>query len=100
MTDSFFARFAFSFSLRYNSPSKTKTRSTEHDEDLLTGRTEQFQQGNTRCSDPVHAGPAGPTEYKHGTPDRADRVCKQPPLWALFRKAGCDCRATGTGAHL
>ena len=34
------------------------------------------------------------------TPDRADRVCKQPPLWALFRKAGCDCRATGTGAHL
>ena len=49
MTDSFFARFAFSFSLRYNSPSKTKTRSTEHDEDLLTGRTEQFQQGNTRA---------------------------------------------------
>ena len=29
-------------------------------------------------------------EYKHGTPDRADRVCKQLPLWALFRKAGCD----------
>ena len=37
MTDSFFVRFAFSFGLRYNSPSKTKTRSAEHDEDLLTG---------------------------------------------------------------
>ena len=46
-----------------------KQRSTEHAEDLLTGRTEQFQQGNTRGSDPVHAEPAYPTEYKHGTPD-------------------------------
>ena len=60
--------------------------SAEHDEDLLTGRTEQFQQGNTRGSDPVHAGPAGPTEYKHGTPDRADRVCKQSPLWRSSEK--------------
>ena len=77
-----------------------RQRSAEHDEDLLTGRTEQFQQGNTRGSDPVHAGPAGQAEYKHGTPDRADRVCKQSPLWALFLKAGCDCRATGIGAHL
>lgn len=35
-------------------------RSAEHDVDLLTGRTEQFQRGNI-CgySDPVHAGLAG-----------------------------------------
>ena len=85
MTDPFSIGFAFSFWFAVLIV-PARQRSAEHDEDLLTGRTEQFQQGNTRGSDPVHAGPAGPTEYKHGTPDRADRVCKQSPLWALFRK--------------
>ena len=56
-------------------------------EDLLTGRTEQFQQGNTRGSDPVHAGPAGPAEYKHGTPDRADRICKSISVMGALPKS-------------
>ena len=43
-----------------------KRRSTGHVQDLLTRRTEQLQQGNTRGSDPVHAGSAEPTEHKHG----------------------------------
>ena len=81
--------------MRYNSSSKQ--RSAEQAEDLLTGRTEQFQQGNTRGSDPVHAGPA---EYKHGTPDRTDRICEPSALWAVFRKAGRYRRADGAGTHL
>ena len=47
--------------------------STEHIKDLLTRRTEQLQQRNTRSSDPFHAGSAEPAARKHGADDRADR---------------------------
>ena len=50
-----------------------KQRSTGHVKDLLTRRTEQLQQRNTRGSDPVHAGSAEPAERKHRAADRADR---------------------------
>lgn len=50
-----------------------KQRSTGHVKELFTRRTEQLQQGNTRSSDPVHAGLAEPAERKHGAADRAER---------------------------
>ena len=46
-----------------------------------------FSRANTRGSDPVHAGPAGPTEYKHGTPDRAESRLQTITVMAALPKS-------------
>lgn len=80
-----------------------RQRSAEHDEDLLAGRTEHFQQGNTRGSDPVHAGPlaqlntnmerlieqiASANNHRYGrSSEKLDVIAGQLELELIFNEA-------------
>lgn len=66
MTNLLFIPFAFLLVCGTIVP--VKQRSAEHAEDLLTEELNSFSRKHSwQCS--VHAGPAYPTEYKHGTSD-------------------------------